>query len=523
MSIGLKYGSIPPQLVLGKALKARHFLLASVSIVTLLSSVLAVTLGSLFEVKATLIGQLHHCSPVFLPQFSGNYSNLGITHGNDYIYITRARLEANTSLPAWTTSDFCFIPVSIHNTTSSSLYGISTSEFGIDPNCQALGNSISMRDIVSSVSPSGSSVGFLGSYSPNDGGEDILCVAINEATYNPRPTANSTDNGLDSPLNSGRYALSLSSPMASFNDSSERSVSLCQSITLFRWIHTTFNQVNQTDTSTLQQSNPDILTVSCQPILKTANFTVQTTVDGHVLSYALATPFETDHKKYFDSHTNANELYRAMATVLSLNLDDADMSWRNDTHAPDTMSYFIRLLTDSTALNNPQVLLSSNNTSYLSALDAIQRQLFSVLLSEYPQMLVPATSDELVDVQTFTSRPRVFMNFTSFVISMIILMMDLIVAISLFFNRPAPFLPRMPTSIASMFAFVAASHARGELCRGQRSEKYRFGRYIGVDRKLHIGIDNAERVFPLSASHRDVRIMWWLKKGERPPAVPPKD
>ena len=55
--------------------------------------------------------------------------------------------------------------------------------------------------------------------------------------------------------------------------------------------------------------------------------------------------------------------------------------------------------------------------------------------------------------------------------------------------------------------YIAASHAANGLRQGKRSDAYQFGKYIGIDGKMHIGIEAASRVFPLPASHRESRIM----------------
>jgi hypothetical protein len=92
-----------------------------------------------------------------------------------------------------------------------------------------------------------------------------------------------------------------------------------------------------------------------------------------------------------------------------------------------------------------------------------------------------------------------------FVITQIILALDLVVLIIYRITLPKPFLPRQPFTIASQIVFAAASHVIDDVAtavkrvnnyRASKSlqrqlEGYRFGygSHVGKDGRPHVGIE----------------------------------
>ena len=60
-----------------------------------------------------------------------------------------------------------------------------------------------------------------------------------------------------------------------------------------------------------------------------------------------------------------------------------------------------------------------------------------------------------------------------------------------------PFLPRMPINIASQIAFFAGNHVMNDVQNAggdfreldRRGYRYGYGRYIGKDGKVHLGVE----------------------------------
>ena len=226
-STQLKYSSLPPQLIIWRAWKARHYLLVCVSTVAILMNVLAVTLGSVFVIQSTLTAQTLQSNFSFLPRFSGNYSTLG-QNQDQYLYIARTNLTKATPLPPWTAPEFYFLPVNLETTFPAEAYEVLTTGFGVKSDCQQLSDPDPTTNVTSTLITNGTLLDFRASYAPTDGGDAITCVAENSQQNYPGPDSIETSTiQLGSPSGDGPQAQTISLGMTSFNDSSKRSVSFC--------------------------------------------------------------------------------------------------------------------------------------------------------------------------------------------------------------------------------------------------------------------------------------------------------
>ena len=504
MSIHLDYISLPPQLVAWKAFKSHHFLLAAVSTITILANVLAVALGSLFQLKPTVLSSPTHSQTLFAPHLLDDSSKIDRTL--DPWYMLRANITKNAPLPAWTSEEFYFLPVKLPAATSASLFEVVTPGFGITSECQFLfdpgsGTALSFSYPVPSLNCTDILM--------DDEAANITCALSPDR----RESQSEWITCFSEPLRfSGRQALAfdtvLNSPYYDWDDSCRE-----HGLLSYTWVHAAPTEDYHNMQGLNAQKISEMLIVGCQPHPQTANFLVRTTQDGRVLNYTRESDLIYDMNEESVSYL---EVFLSMTSSGSL-------SWRNDTTAPNWSNYILKYIIGSDALLNPNEPLANASRNVIPALQNMHRRLFSIILSRSPGLFNASEPGATTQGTIFTTESRIFMNNTSFIISVVILTLNLIVAILYYLNRPLGFLPRMPTSIASVFAYVAASHAAQNLQQGIRSDAYRFGRYIGIDGKMHIGIEEASRVFPLPASHRENRIMGWFGLKKRPPPVPPKD
>ena len=185
-----------------------------------------------------------------------------------------------------------------------------------------------------------------------------------------------------------------------------------------------------------------ILILGCQPRPTSANFLVRTTEDGRILNYTRDSIPVIGVEEQAKTYT---QVFLSMQSTGSAN-------WRNDTTAPNWSNYILRYLADSDNILDPYTPLSNSSANIIPALENMHRRLFSVILSQSPDLFKRSAADVVTSGTAFTTESRVFINDTSFMISVTILTLNLIVATLYYLNRPAGFLPRMPTSIASIFA-----------------------------------------------------------------------
>lgn len=176
-------------------------------------------------------------------------------------------------------------------------------------------------------------------------------------------------------------------------------------------------------------------------------------------------------------------------------------------NATDILKYFIRLETGDKRFANPSSPIPEVS-DYILPLQKVYSQLFSIWLALNKEILLVPTSNTTTSVQDHMiyNEERIFVNKTLFIISETILGIYIIVAIIPIAQRPPKFLPRQPTTIPAMISYFAASTAVRDLKgTSHRTTKeriaflkekgflYRFGRFVGPDGNVHVGIKITRR------------------------------
>lgn len=117
-SISLDYNSLPPQLVLWKAIKHGYYLLALVCMMSLLSHLFAVCISVMFFEDRVLISHaanysqpfglrfkpLNGSAPPFIPDQDDNTASMNIAVSN---------MTASTPLPPWSDDEWFYLPIDI--------------------------------------------------------------------------------------------------------------------------------------------------------------------------------------------------------------------------------------------------------------------------------------------------------------------------------------------------------------------------------------------------------------------------
>jgi len=178
--------------------------------------------------------------------------------------------------------------------------------------------------------------------------------------------------------------------------------------------------------------------------------------------------------------------------------------WHNDSYSTDFINFFMSKVAGDALLLDPSAPPPSFDKS-VALLGEVYVRLFAILLgTKMHQFLEPSANPDIASLKGYIIRPetRLFVSKPLFIVSIVILSIYIGVSIIVYVRRPARFLPRFPTTIASVLAMTAASHAILDL-RGtaQMSSKvrqrylntlghrYGYGSFIGTDGKVHIGIE----------------------------------
>ncbi|KAJ4346856.1 uncharacterized protein N0V89_010788 [Didymosphaeria variabile] len=163
-SIDIDYSSLPPQLVVFKALRARHFVLAAVCSMALLANVLSIAFAGLFHhdmvvvLKSTSFEQPHDLrfvsingsiGPIAIRSSGTDGSPSGAYRGGDgrdQFYILGSNLSRATPLPPWTDEKMFYLPFKGDgdgNAASQDQFESETVTLGARLNCEV----VDLRDI----------------------------------------------------------------------------------------------------------------------------------------------------------------------------------------------------------------------------------------------------------------------------------------------------------------------------------------------------------------------------------------
>lgn len=142
-SINLAYSSLPPQLVIFKAIYAQHFVLAVVCVMAFLSNLLAVAFAGIFRHETV---DIRHNTTLFsqldlkVTSINGTDTDFMIADaGMDQYLVADSILTRGTPLPNWIYDLFFYQPfLGGDSTISGSKFEAITGAFGAESQCSSL-------------------------------------------------------------------------------------------------------------------------------------------------------------------------------------------------------------------------------------------------------------------------------------------------------------------------------------------------------------------------------------------------
>jgi hypothetical protein len=157
-SVDADYSTLPPQLVIFKALRSSHFKLAAVCAMALLANILAVAFSGLFQELPTLVPRTLDMIPPYESKFvaingtiipdvspSWEIKQSGAFTGGmgmSQFLVAESNYTAGTPLPPWTDDQFLYIPfVDIHDIGETEGVEARTMAFGAAIECNKVDNS----------------------------------------------------------------------------------------------------------------------------------------------------------------------------------------------------------------------------------------------------------------------------------------------------------------------------------------------------------------------------------------------
>ncbi|KAH7396348.1 hypothetical protein BKA66DRAFT_409716 [Pyrenochaeta sp. MPI-SDFR-AT-0127] len=522
-SIDIDYSSLPPQLVVIKAFKSRHFVLAAVCSMALLANLLAIAFAGLFNQSMVDIRRPASLYPPYDSKFVSingsigpheKLASIGSTtasgayqggKGEDQFLIAESNYTNGTPLPAWTDDTMFYLPLFAEGTgidfsrVNISHYEAVTATFGAHLECTQLEFGKGFDGAIIANDRESASVNIT---IPTDSG-DVRCSELFpllvQATTIREPVFPGA--AKDEPVClTGPGALELIFQQRSRVNSTQEEAEACMQPIIMGWVRDLRGTCPMG--KNLQLSRENSLFIQCQPRLQTGRAIIRVDASGRLQQKAKAVTLNTtevnDLQHWFSNAPSNligqsnNYLFRVEST-----------SWHNDSFAGNFMNYFIRRASNSSRFIDPNQGVPRFD-DVLAELNKAYSNLFAIWLGINKDNLLISRQSGLDPINAWRIEPeqRLFLSTPMFAISEGILCSYIIVAIAMYMRRPGQYLARLPTSIASVIALFAASSAVSDMEGTSHLDKqgrakhletldsrYGYGSFVGGDGRVHIGIE----------------------------------
>jgi hypothetical protein len=516
-SIDLNYSSLPPQLVVFKALRSKHFVLAAVCTMGLLANLLAVAFSGLFN-QSTI--DMRHPTSFHQPydlkfvsingsigpersSYIGSPNSSGAFRGGsgqDQFLVAESNYTRGTPLPAWTDDTMFYLPLfeegsnSSIGSVNSSNYEAVTKAFGAELDCTELEFSDDFEAaLITRDHGSLSTRASINITVPNDSG-NVRCSSDLSVLAGPvRDRAICV---------AGPASLELVAQLSPREKATRRETETCMRSIVFGWIRDP--QGSCPLGRALQLTKGNSLFIQCQPRLTTGSARVRVNSGGRLQHPAedLVVHKITEEDGHEDIFST--DPINMIGQSNSYFFRTSEVRWHNDTFADDFINYFMRRGSNSSRLIDPNQSVPSFN-DVLGPLHKTYSNLFAIWLGlNKDDLLVRRQTNNANETRAWRVEPeqRLFLSTPMFAISEAILCTYAIVAILVYLRRPGQYLARLPTSIAAVVALFAASAAVQDMRDTSHLDKkgrakhlkevdarYGYGSFVGADGRVHIGIE----------------------------------
>jgi len=433
-----------------------------------------------------------------------------------------SNLTNDTSLPPWIDDSFFYLPFDVPSTSTQNNFVLSqggsllqsflgnTRGFGAETICQPLQKNGLNKSVIFNPSDNGSTIEFFTQH-VLPGGVNITCTSGDQGNLTSLMPGFAPE---------GAAAMEVVRLMSNITMNGG---GFCEKVLVLGWVRLGPQDSN----ANLSISNGtagrsfESAFMSCSHRILTAEFNVSVDSAGHILTAQQSAPF--DEPEAFIT-TNSTVYLINQLNSLNTPVPVFGNRWHNDSFTSDWMNSILKAYMNSSSLVDPLAPLPDMNAAIPAVQDVYQRLIASII-GLNTQIFAPAPSDAIVTTTVTITSTRIFMSPLMFQISITLLGLHLLTAILYYAHRPQRFLPRMPDTIASLIGYVSMSHALETIPNMEDKrdsshsrvdfKRYGFGRFIGVDGKPHVGIEEQSRVIPLQSRNPAVRRRRWNFKAWR--------
>ncbi|SMQ53352.1 unnamed protein product [Zymoseptoria tritici ST99CH_3D7] len=502
-SIELDYSSLPPQLLFLRALRSRHWMLMLLCFMVISANVLAVAMGGLMNegtksistsanfslAKAPRIRLLNGTGLPFNTDVAANWQG-GTT--SDPFYREMSNLTAGTPLPPWTDHHYGYVPVDVPGGNPNASFQINTWAFGAKLKCDAL--STGNEKFYNLTFSSDANSAYLTVPVNSGNGTVVNCTNLQSSA-----SGVGLRNLASTP---GHSAMEINTMLSSNSSNSEDLY--CRQHIFAGWIRADWQVIEGEGDERTESGKPKMQLVSsnetmilCSPLLIIGEAEIVVDHAGHVQKLVSMTYSSAPVDPYFASGKRWDLVAQANQF-----LTDSGSTWHNDSNPSDFVNYLIAEGKHDSSLLDPKVTTIWPDSA-AQALTDIYEKLFAILIGSNADLLFEDVADQTPKVAGFAITPetRILFSTPAFVVTEAILGCYILVTIFFYVRRPWRVLPRLPGTVASNIAYVAASRAvsdyRSSDQRGSQDDtrfvrslwRWGYGRYIGSDGLDHIGIE----------------------------------
>jgi hypothetical protein len=531
-SIDTDYSSLPPQLVVFRALRSKHFVLAAVCAMALLANLLAVAFSGLFNQGQDDVRYTTTFSPPYKYKLVSINGSIGPDdemasgslfpsgayqggNGEDQFLVAESNFTKKTPLPSWTDDSMFYLPTFSEDTDftqdNSSYFEASTHALGAELDCTELKQGENFQ--ASMTNDSYTILVSINITIPGDTG-NIRCGTTRSLWPGGKEDG---PGGYPYGCVTGPTANELATLLEPRINATQQERDACNGLILFAWMRHPGGTCPLGKITNMDRS----LFVSCRPRVVTGRAKVQVDAKGRlqrpVQDVVMADPLG-NVTSGFSNKDVVNLIGQSNRYLVQFR----GGNFHNDTFANDFLNYFMRRV-NGTRIIDPNMPVP-NFDEITNPLNQVYSKLFAIWLGINKKNLFVSSSTENklpIDGYRVERQKRLFLSTTMFIISETILCIYVVVAIWVYARRPGQYLARMPTSIAALIALFAASAAVQDM-RGtshldkrgrakhleQLDSRYGFGSFIGGDGRVHIGIEKV----PLVAKPRAKSTTWLAQK-----------
>jgi hypothetical protein len=435
-SIDLNYNSLPPQLTIFKALRSRHFTLAIVCTMALLTNLLAIAFSGIFIQRKELIPVQTTFSLPFDAKFvsingssgppsegqqvqsetvySGAYQ--GGT-GEDQFLLAESNYTQNTSLPAWADAKAMYLPFTIPSTANAThdRFRAKTKFFAAEANCKpmVLGQDYQLQLFANHSDSYDNRPITFNMTVEDEAGKPINCSG-NDIDFSVGPASNPQGKRLSGKVSAELVATFTGSPNATQHDQDT-----CKSAVAIGWMKKAPKDwADLLDATIAEATSTDTFFVRCQPklVIGDAYVTVDSTgrVQGDTV---IADQSAQDLDQYF---SNGVENLISQSNLFLFR--PVGTGWHNDSYAGEFIPYFINQASKTLRSSDPNEPLPAFS-DVDEPLQHAYSKLFAIWLSINKDRLFIHSSSESNAVvgEILTQQDRLFLNIPLFIISETIL------------------------------------------------------------------------------------------------------